>query len=204
MQLKDWADIATIVGSTAIIGVLAQAYFIFKQIKADHERSRREKSVELLIEWTKRLGADSAFARKVVESLSEEQCRNLYNSEPVTIPAKFVSDTKHFLGLNIDDTQHVNGSIIISTEQASKLRWCVTSYLNMLESILVAWQYSVVDRVIIEKEFSYLFSVEKGHAALKHFRAAAGGESSFPAIEIFANHINEVRRKSLIEKSNVA
>jgi hypothetical protein len=31
-------------------------------------------------------------------------------------------------------------------------------------------------------------SAKQGHAALRHFRTAAGGEKSFPAIEIFTNH----------------
>ena len=61
-----------------------------------------------------------------------------------------------------------------------------------------------MDREIVEYQFSYLFSPEHGHAALKGFRIAAGGENAFPAIEIFSSHLEETRRSILKEKANVA
>ncbi len=46
ISLEQAYQIATIVGSLAIIGIVIQVYLTFSQLKADHERSRREKSIE--------------------------------------------------------------------------------------------------------------------------------------------------------------
>lgn len=102
-----------------------------------------------------------------------------------------------------NDLSTDNSCIVLTGDKVSKLRWLVMTYLNILESILVAWQYSIVDREIIEHQFSYLFSSERGHSALSKFRSAAGGEKSFPAIEIFANHIEEKKKSILKEKANI-
>lgn len=81
MTLQDIANIATIISSLAIIGIVIQIWLTLTQLKTDHERSRREKSVELLLEWAKNLNEDSSLARKIVESLNEEQTINLFNQE---------------------------------------------------------------------------------------------------------------------------
>ena len=203
MTLQDATNIATIIGSLALIGVFLQIILARKQLKADHERSRREKSVELLLEWTKNLKEDSSSARKIVESLDEEQCRNLFSQDDTRIPKKYNNSLKKILSIS-EDLKEENGHIVLSGDKVSKLRWHIMIYLNLLESILVAWQYSIVDRDIIEHQFSYLFSLQEGHAALKSFRTAAGGERTFPAIAIFANHLEEKRRSTLKEKANVA
>ena len=93
--------------------------------------------------------------------------------------------------------------IKLSSAQVSKLRWLTISYLNMLESILVAWQYSVADRGIIEAQFSYLFDSSNCFATLTNFRMACGGDSSYPAIEVFAANVKKDKEKCLIEKGNV-
>jgi len=202
MTLQDASNIATIIGSIAVIGVFVQIWLTKKQLKTDHERSRREKSVELLIEWSKNLKEDTSLARKIVETLDDEECRNLYNQEDVKVSEKYSDSLRKIL--SIEKLEAKDGIVLLSGDKVSKLRWHVMTYLNMLESILVAWQYSIVDRQIIEHQFSYLFSPEQGHEALKKFRVATGGEKSFPAIEIFTNHLEEKRRSILKEKSNVA
>lgn len=205
-MFQEAANIATIVGSLAVIGVIIQIGLARRQIKADHERSRREKTVELLLEWTKSLKENTSLARRIVESLDEEQARNLFNEEETRISSKYKKYLGKILEFEENKIEEKNGYIILSGEQVGKLRWLVMTYLNLLESILVAWQYSIVDREIIEDQFSYLFAPEHGHAALKNFRiaAGAGGENAFPAIEIFSSHIEEKRRDRLKEKANIA
>lgn len=203
MTLQDATNIATIIGSLALIGVFVQIILALKQLKADHERSRREKSVDLLLKWTTNLKEDSSLARKIVESLNEEQCRNLFNQEETKVAERYKTSLKKILSIN-DELEAQNGCILLSGEKVSKLRWYIMGYLNTLESIMVAWQYSIADREIIEHQFSYLISPEEGHTALRHFRTAAGGDKSFPAIEIFTNHLENKRKGSLIKKENVA
>ncbi|OJU96039.1 MAG: hypothetical protein BGO19_03295 [Acinetobacter sp. 38-8] len=201
MTLSDWADLATILASTAIIGVAAQFFHSRKELEADHERSRREKTVDILLEWDQRLKKEGALARKIVETFSAEQCREIHAQLPIIVNAKLEPLLKQLF--NTDFTAH-NNQITLNEAYSSELRWHVITYLNALESVLVAWQYSVIDREIIEHQFSYLFKPSDGHEGLKHFRVAAGGGDSYPAIEIFASHIKEERRKKLIQKANVA
>jgi hypothetical protein len=203
MTLQEGANIATIVGSLAVIGVIVQIALARRQMKADHERSRREKTVELLLEWTKSLKENTSLARRIVESLGEEQARNLFNEEETRVSSKYRRPLEKILDVKEKEIKEDKSYIVLSGEQVSKLRWIVMNYLNLLESTLVAWQYSIVDREIIEHQFSYLFAPEQGHAALKNFRIAAGGENAFPAIEIFSSHIEEKRRSVLIEKANI-
>jgi len=85
ITLQEISQLATIFGSLAVIGVFIQIWLARKQLKTDHERSRREKSVELLLDWTKNLKENTSLARKIVESLDDEQSRNLFNQEDVRI-----------------------------------------------------------------------------------------------------------------------
>jgi hypothetical protein len=194
------ADIATILGSIGLIGIALQVWVSYKQIKSDHERSRREKSVEMIMKWTDQLQREGSLARKILESLNEEQSREIHAQQKVKISNKHEKLLKQFFESEI---QSESGDLVLSEAQSIELRWHALQYLNTLESILVAWQYSIVDREIIEIQFAYLFKPSRGHAALKHFRTAAGGMDSYPAIEIFSNHIEEQRKKNLRQKADV-
>lgn len=203
MDLSDFASIATIIQAIAAIGIVVQIWLSNKEIKADHERSRREKSVDILNQWSQNLRKEGSIARKIIEKLNEEQCREIFNNQSVKIDKKHESLLNQFFGEGNIDTE--NGDLIKLTElQSTELRWHAITYLNTLEFTFVAWQYSVVDRSIIESQFQYLFDPANGREILKHFRKAAGGEDSFPAIEIFTAHDSNKRREKLIQKSNVA
>ncbi|CAB1368165.1 hypothetical protein [Denitratisoma oestradiolicum] len=203
MNLQDWANLATIAGSIAIFGIALQVYIAHRQLKADHERSRREKSVEILMEWSRNLKKEGSVARKIIECLNEEQCRDIFAQQEVKISRKHENLLAQLFGDKIQ-TKEGNDHILLTEAQSTELRWHAVSYLNSLEFTLVAWQYSVVDKEIIETQFSYLFRPADGHEVLKYFRKAAGGENSFPAIEIFTAHLSKKRRDQLISKANVA
>ncbi len=100
--------------------------------------------------------------------INEVQCREVFAQQIVAVSDKQINLLEQFFkGQNLKKND--NGEIELSVTQASELRWHAISYLNSLEAVLVAWQYSVIDREIIERQFSYLFRPEQGHAALKYF-----------------------------------
>lgn len=205
MTLQDWSNLATIFASLAVLGISVQIYISHRQIKTDHERSRREKSVEILMEWSRNLKKEGSLARKIIECLSEEQCRDVFNQQEIKINKKHEALLVQLFGKeNLVDIEQATEFISLSEAQTTELRWHAISYLNCLEFTLVAWQYAVVDKPIIEAQFSYLFRPADGHEVLKHFRKAAGGENSYPAIEVFTAHISQKRRENLIAKANVA
>ncbi|HHK6135697.1 hypothetical protein ACTHTV_11065 [Neisseria sp. P0015.S010] len=208
--LNEWADIAIIIGLGYAI---LQFQLGKKQMSADYERSRREKSVELLMEWSKLLKRENSAARKIIDTLSEEQCRKILQQQKVRVSKEhkellfelLYSESSKLTAVELDGGL-VEGDdyFELSESDLSKLRWAAVNYLNALEFVLVAWQYSIVDRDIIEHQFSYLFKPADGYELMKHFRKAAGGEETFPAIEIFTEHLNNKRRESLQSKANIA
>ena len=208
--LNDWADIAIIIGLGYAI---LQFQLGKKQISADYERSRREKSVELLMEWSKLLKRENSAAWKIIDTLSEEQCRKILQQQKVRVSKEhkellfelLYSESSELTAVELDGGL-VEGDdyFELSESDSSKLRWAAVNYLNALEFVLVAWQYSIVDRDIIEHQFSYLFKPADGYELMKHFRKAAGGEETFPAIEIFTEHLNNKRRELLQSKANIA
>jgi len=54
-------------GAIAIFAAVAQALIMHSQLTADHERGRREKTVELLTEWFARQEKEVPIARKIAE-----------------------------------------------------------------------------------------------------------------------------------------
>lgn len=205
MKLTEYASIAAIVQAIAALGIAFQIWQSHQEVKADHERSRREKSVELLMEWSKNLKEEGSLARKIIESLSEQQCQEIFKQEEVKIHKKHEALLNKFFNNQELLTSEGEDTITINERQSAQLRWHAITYLNSLEFTLVAWQYSIVDRAIIEKQFQYLFnSTNINDEVLKHFRKAAGGEESFPAIEVFAAHVANKKKDKLIKKANVA
>lgn len=207
--LNEWADIAIIIG---LVYAILQFQLSKRQMSADYERSRREKSVELLMEWSKLLKRENSAARKIIDTLSEEQCRKILQQQKVRVSKEhkellfelLYSESSELTAVELDGGL-VEGDdyFELSESDSSKLRWAAVNYLNALEFVLVAWQYSIVDRDIIEHQFSYLFKPADGYELMKHFRKAAGGEETFPAIEIFTEHLNDKRRQLLQSKANI-
>lgn len=178
---------------------LASILLLFFQIKSEHEKSRREKACELLFEWTKQRNKEMLYAKNIVETFTIEQCRKLYLEEEFKLNTSICSDIVAFFNITQSNTDDVLDKIAVR-----ELKHFVTLYLNLLESILVAWQYSIVDKEIIENEFSSFYSPQEGHNFLQNYRIACGKEDKFPAIELFCIHIENERKEKLKEKGNIA
>ena len=157
MNLQDGSYIATIVGSLAIVGIALQVFISHRQLKADHERSRREKSVDVLMEWSKNLKKEGSVARKIIECLNEEQCREVFKQQELKINIKHEALLVQLFGKDLDGLDEPSEKIMLTEAQSTELRWHAISYLNSLEFTLVAWQHSVVDKQIIESQFSICF-----------------------------------------------
>ncbi len=191
--------------SISAVGV----YVIYKQLKADHERSRREKAVELIQTWAIQLNKKASLARKLVENLNQEQVRAIYDQEQINLDKKHLEMTKGCLTENFYLNRHgvsLGGdeSFTLQASDSSEIRWLIVSYLNLLESILVAWHNGIADEEIIENQFQYLVVPEKGQLILEEFRNAAGGTNVYPSISAFALKIQQKKNPSIDGKSKVA
>lgn len=224
---------------------LISIYILLMQLRAEHEKCRREKACELLLVWSQELKRETNAAKKIVEKFTKEQCRKLFLEEKFKVPCRMyveileVTNTKsteatayktnrrnYRSSLNgnneslynknkvdfdckdcktagNDENYDCENEFELTKEQIKKLRHLIITYLNLLESILVAWQYSIADREIIEDQFSYLVSPKEGHNVLEDFRIASGSQESYPAIEIFCSHLESKSRERLKEKGNI-
>jgi len=173
----------------------------YRQFRGDHERSRRQLSVELMQEWVRNLTQHSTAARKLVDTFSEEQAKKLYAQEPFNVDKKNVP----LLDAALKDSLKCTGdSYKLTVEQSSSLRWEVINYLNALEVILSAWNNNIADREMLEEQFRDLVSPEKDVYLLKSFRKAAGGAATFPCIEEFVKHLGAAKTPSTTGKGRVA
>ena len=71
------------------------------------------------------------------------------------------------------------------------LRGHIITYLNSLESVLLAWQLGIVEQKTIEEQFIFLNKKNQNERTLEIFRSIAGGGHSYPAIEKFYQHLNQ-------------
>jgi hypothetical protein len=194
---------------TAIASLITAGgiWFLWLQIKADHERSRRERACELVLEWSKSLRQGSSLARKLVETFTEEQARKLHKSEALEIEGDKYEIIKACLEESTDTAriEQANGKVKLNGRQSSILRWHIVCYLNTLESILMARRHGVADRKMINEQFRYLVSPTEGHSILRNYRQASGGANVYPAIEEFVQELEKegntlLRGKKIVVK----
>lgn len=215
--------INVVISATGIISIL----LLFFQIKAEHEKGRREKSVELLLEWSKGLKKEANESKKIVEKFTYEQCKDLFDGEEIrmncieynTIVNLFSENSKEKIDKKVKNEEDKSRCELeersdsekrkcnkecttLEKRYVNKLRWQIISYLNFLESILVSWQYSVVDKEIIEKQFEFLLDPKEDKKILDKFRKVSG-EEAYPAIKIFCNELEKKRKEALTKKGNV-
>ncbi len=187
---------------------------LVKQIKGEHEKGRREKAIELLLAWTKGITRETNAAKKIVEKFDAIQCRKLFLEENFKVDCKLYDEIVEVINVKPEKPDRCkectgepekdcDGQIILTRDQIKRLRWHIISYLNLLESILVSWQYSVAEREIIEQQLKFMVSPKEGRNVLEGFRIAAGSEDSYPAIEVFCNHMENERKKKLKKKGNL-
>lgn len=192
--------ITLVLSSVSFISVLVLIF----QIRSEHEKSRREKACELVLEWSEQRKEKMIYARNIVEKFSIEQCRNLYLENKLEVDVSLKKDIQLFFKKSKNIKKSKNNKIKLNKTKVRKLKHFVILYLNLSESILAAWQCSIADREIIENEFEFLCNPEEGQNVLQNYRTACGSENRFPAIELFCMRIEDKRKEKLKEKGNIA
>jgi hypothetical protein len=196
-RLPEWVTaIATAITATGVLTLRKQILMLRQQMTADHERSRRENAINYLFEWSRGLSQVSSLARRLAESLNDDQTRNLAGERPMRL-----SIDKRNLVLGC--LSHVpegglkesNNEILLDEREVAEIRWQLVRYLNILESIFVAARHNVADKDILLEQFGYLVSSRQGHHLLKRFRDAVGGES-YPALSELEKTLEERHSRS--------
>jgi len=179
-----------------------------KQIAADHQRSRINKAIDVLNEWTKSLDKAHPSARTLVNGFTIEQCEKLKEKTPFDLPVDKRSLLENVLHghTNGNPLSEDDKSVTLNEDHLSHIYFLCMTHLNSLEIALQSWMKGVADKGIIEEEMCYLIKPEKEHYILENFRKVIGGKDIYPAIHAFVEHINlkaEIDSRSDI-KGNIA
>ena len=172
----------------------SQLYLLAKQIKTNHEATRRRTTIDVMTTWCNAMQPDTSLAVKAAVNLSEKQCSDLYHNKPFEVTKEIKTDICKFcVNYNkcysdqtaLDLKCSLTNGCIVDGQILSSLRWHVVTYLNALETVMTSWHMGTVDKEVIEEQFLFLLSNGKGRA-LANFRNAAGG---YPYIEEFLDKI---------------
>lgn len=175
--------------------LILQLYHLTRQLKSDHDRSRREMAITLNEHWS--------YSDKFIQLIVVKRLINSFDSDSrkkVMIGESFNIDIKHKTsveaclipfqkeyGYSSESLYSTNDRHITICETGSTmLRQMIVSYFNRLECICTAYRHNVADRDIIAEQFLYLslpaYEVE-------HMITLLNLKDSFPGILYFINNI---------------
>jgi hypothetical protein len=204
--ITDWITaLATAVSATAICflwvqtrllkeqgrSTQAQLDLLQKEIGDDHERSRREIAINLMLAWTEHLQRETSSARKLAEALTDTECRDLLAEKPLQLRFELKDKIETCLGSAPNTLTVKNDHLCLKESEVALIRWQALRFLNTLEVIMAAWRHNTADRRMLTEQFRYLFDPQKGFTILENLRSAAGGKSVYPAIAEFADHVRK-------------
>lgn len=156
-----------------------------KVLKADHDRSRKERAIEVLRQWNKEISPQASAADKLVRKWNNEQCRRLLNHQTIRIKPEDKNLVEACLDKGVCNPNTSEGSIELEPEEVTQIRYQVISYLNSTEIALISWHLNVADQETIERQFSFLYQPEIEYSALENFRKVVTNPDAFPAIRSF-------------------
>ncbi len=201
-------------GSFSLILLVLQFIMSQKDTNSRHDEKRREKTVEYLIKWSSSLNWETTYAIKIVETFNHKQCTALYNGLAFDVDYNTkqklcIICSKHLTKtcdncFKSEEENHENPQkqtkeekvYKIDDRQCAEIRWFVIKYLNHLEALLISWKEGIVDKEIIEEQFSYLYDPKLGRDTLQSFRNVAGDGASYPTIEEFCLKLRNNSHKS--------
>jgi hypothetical protein len=189
-SITTWVLIAT-----AAVAAIS-AGLVWLQLRADHERSRRELAVNLLRAWTSDQQIETSSAIRLVRLLNADQGAKLAAREPFTVSntTDFRELVLAYLEYRFPDVSNdkafseKNEALLlnINSKHVSYIRFRAVGYLNLLESIMAAWYESVAQPNIIEGQFLFLRSGKE--TDLRTLRTAMRNTNNadlFPCITMF-------------------
>lgn len=174
------------------------------QMKKEYDCRRREQTVQLAGRWSDNLQPNINRIKRVCEKLSSDQCRKICNEEEFRVSSEIYLEIVRALQPK-ENQQNINGDeeCVVTEEMSSRMRSELIYYLNQLETVLISWQHHIADDKIIEAQFSFLMDDKEGKTILENFRRACGSEKTYPAIEMYSQHLKKKREKSLKRKKKL-
>lgn len=90
----------------------------------------------------------------------KKTCRDCLG-ENIALDSTPVSQTESKI-TECNPTENINKNIktyTVDVAQCNEIRWYIMKYLNHLEALLISWKQGIVDREIIEEQFSFFMTL---------------------------------------------
>lgn len=159
------------------------------ELKADHDRSRREMAIEVINNWINSANLGYSGLENFVESLTPNCCDDLWNKKEVTVDARHAVYISNVLNCEIPI---LDSFIKLNPEYARKIRANIVEYLNCLEAIACAWRYNVADQEILEEEFKTIILLNNGEISMNNFISRTG---VYPSLKLWTKKIYQKRNE---------
>jgi hypothetical protein len=178
------------------VGFLAYQTVLMKHNARDeHDRSRREFTIQLIHQWCSESNPYTATAARVVKDLAPEICDGIVKLQPVKVPLRYRSLLETSLAEVVAPGQlEVEGDTVVLRErEVARLRYLVVNYLNRTETVLAAWHIACADDEMIKAEFRDIG--EEFDYVLQTFRSKLDSALSpaYPAIDAFVAELKRAR-----------
>jgi hypothetical protein len=150
-------ETASLVQAGSSVLSLGAIIVLVVQIVVEHTRSKRVAAITLMQSWSEKLGPGTSSARALVEHLTDEQLDDLWEKRPVALPSEAEDHVAACLGpQETGSVERSGGKLKLNQSQVASIRWALVSYVNALETVMVAREHRVVDKKMVEGEFAYL------------------------------------------------
>lgn len=211
--LAGQAAVSTAYATWALFCVTALLLFgivvAWAQLRAEHERSRREFAIRLGADWINSQCERNSDAMRLINAFGTSEIDCVKARKEMWVDGRhqdlltrvFPTFLHENLGkLSLEEKaktihQLPDGKtiVMISADQSAELRWLVVQYLNQMEVVLSAWLKSIADKEMIEEEFMPLVDSQEGDLLAARFRQDKQNGSAWPAIKAF---VDEWRKRN--------
>ena len=186
----DIGDAASIIAAIAATVAAVQVFVVYKQLKADHERSRRQMAIDLMqffVGQQRDSKIRGLLAFTFFEQLTTDKTRLLYARDSFSVDVIWRDELNAYFSFRGISSPEVRESEVqLDVQHVRALASDVIQYLNLLEVVSTAWRHNTADREIIEEEFYSLFVVRKNKSVLEQLRIESG---TFPSINLLVQKL---------------
>src|SRR5947209_560900 len=140
LSLNHWnaAEFGIWASFFAQLGLLGTVVVAVRQLRADHLRSRRERTLEIMQFWTTNMVtyAREVYAvRQLISSLEKRQCEELWQANELRLSKKYQTQIVNALKITPEDLKFEGSYIVLPPESTLRLREITAFYLNLLETV---------------------------------------------------------------------
>ena len=120
---------------------------IIWQVKVNHDKSRREKALDILEQWDRIRTPNSFRYERLMFALSSPDVERIQKGHSITISKELAHE--YLADLQPND----NGEYVITVGKALEIRGTLLTLLNTIENVALAYKHQVADRYILDEAY---------------------------------------------------